>query len=62
MDDVRELIREKIIFLKKEKGVSYQWIADKAGVTRFDVAHLASDNRKLGKNKLIKLKEFILNY
>lgn len=62
MDDVRELIREKIIFLKKEKGVTYQWIADKSGVTRFDVAHLANDNRKLNKNKLIKLKEFILNY
>lgn len=61
-DGVREFIREKIIYLKKDKGVTYQFIADKAGITRYDVAHLAKDNRRLGIEKLSKLKEFILNY
>lgn len=61
-DGVREFIREKIIYLKKDKGVTYQFIADKSGITRYDVAHLAKDNRRLGTEKLSKLKEFILNY
>lgn len=62
-DGVRELIRQKIIYLKRQKGVTYQFIADKAGgtVTRYDVAHLAK-NIKIGKEKLNKLKNFILNY
>lgn len=61
-DGVRELIRDKIIHLKTDKGITYQFIADRAGVTRYDVAHLAKDNRRLGTEKLSKLKKFILNY
>lgn len=63
-DEIVEMLKQKIIYLKKEKGVTYQFMADKSGegVTRFDIAHLVTDNRKIGKNKFKKLAKFIFNY
>ncbi|MBV4427611.1 hypothetical protein KM792_11135 [Clostridium tyrobutyricum] len=63
-DVVRALIKQKVINMKKTKGVTYSFIAKSAGdpVTPYDVAHMVKDDRKLGKEKLDKLKEFMLNY
>lgn len=63
-DIIREFIKQKIINIREQKGVTYKFIANAAGegITPYDVAHLCRDNRKLGKGKLNKLKKFILNY
>lgn len=63
-DIIREFVKQKIINIRKQKGVTYKFIANAAGegITPYDVAHLCRDNRKLGKGKLNKLKKFILNY
>lgn len=64
MDDIRQLVRQKVINLKADKGVTYAYMAKQAGdpVTRWDIAHLVKNNTKMGRRKLDKLKEFILNY
>jgi hypothetical protein len=63
-DIIREFIKQKIINIREQKGVTYKFIAKAAGegITPYDVAHLCKDNRKLGRRKLNKLKQFILNY
>lgn len=63
-DIIREFIKQKIINIREQKGVTYKFIANAAGqgVTPYDIAHLCKDNRRLGKEKLSKLKKFILNY
>ena len=58
----REIIREKVLQLKDKKGISFSWIAEGAGIQRFDVAHFARDGRKIREEKFKKLKDFILNY
>jgi hypothetical protein len=59
---LRQLIKQKILNMRRTKGVTYRFIAESAGepVTAFDLAHLVKDNRKLGRDKLDKLKNFLL--
>lgn len=61
-DGVRQIIREKVLLLKNDKGVSFAYIATRSGIKRWDVAHFAKNNRRIRQDKFDKLKEFILNY
>lgn len=62
-NEIIKMMKQKIIYLKKEKGVTYQFMADKSGkgVTRYDISHLVN-NYKIGQKKLEKIAKFILNY
>ena len=58
----RQVIRNKVLLLRDSRGISFAWIAEQAGIKRWDVAHFARDGRRIRDNKFNKLKEFILNY
>lgn len=61
MDELRQSIRQKVIYLKTTRGITYSWMAKQSGIKRWDVAHFA-DGTNIRQNKFNKLKNFILNY
>lgn len=61
MDEVRKIIKDKVIYLKNSKGITYSWMAKQSGLKRWDVAHFATGTR-IRQDKFNKLKNFIINY